>query len=47
LTDLLADHQHWARGNGVPFGASLMRAQWHVAAEQIEGPAALNAVCKP
>jgi hypothetical protein len=35
-TDLLADLQHWAAAEGVRFGVSLMRAQGHFTAEQIE-----------
>jgi hypothetical protein len=36
VTDLLTDLQHWAAANGVPFGASLMRAQGHFTVAQIE-----------
>jgi hypothetical protein len=35
-TDLLANLQHWAAANRVPFGASLMRVRRHFTAEQIE-----------
>jgi hypothetical protein len=35
-TDLLSDLMHWSAARGVRFGASLMRAQGHFQAEQLE-----------
>jgi hypothetical protein len=41
-TDLLTDLLHFSAAKGVRFGAALMHAQGHFAAEQIEGVCAAH-----